>query len=374
MFMQNEKNPNIRVAFSPSLKELASNPYWEILASALQLEGFSFCFDSPTIFSFKWLLKNHSRVNILHIHFVQPFYMSGKPGKIRIIYVISLGLKLLLARLLGFRLIYTYHDSDPPLIIRPVWADKLGHLMVVRLSHRVIVHCEAAKSLIIQKYGRQNQINVIDHPNYIGWYPNTIGRNEARKKLGISDTKKIFTFLGSIRPNKGVELLISAFRKTISEDYVLIIAGKVSNSSQSYFQDLLNLSKGDNRIIFHPTFVPDNEIQIFLNATDIVVLPFSKILTSGSTILAMSFGRPVISPRIGCLPELIDSKNGWLFEPENSDSLAEILEFAINCDIEQYGQNAFNKIIQYSSEHFSRQTIKAYVDSFGEMDQLGKLV
>ncbi|MEZ4597387.1 MAG: glycosyltransferase [Chloroflexota bacterium] len=51
-----------------------------------------------------------------------------------------------------------------------------------------------------------------------------------------------------------------------------------------------------------PGNVPDDRMQVFLRAADVMVLPYRDVLTSGSAILAMTFGLPVVAPRIGCLP------------------------------------------------------------------------
>ena len=43
---------------------------------------------------------------------------------------------------------------------------------------------------------------------------------------------------------------------------------------------------------------------MFFSAADLVVLPFSDIMHSGSAILALSFNKPVLVPARGALPEL----------------------------------------------------------------------
>ena len=98
------------------------------------------------------------------------------------------------------------------------------------------------------------------------------------------------------------------------------------------------------------------------NASDIVVLPFSKILTSGTANLAMSFSRPVIVPRVGCLPELIEPGMGWLFEQDNPVSLAEVMDKSAQSEVEKVGNKAFRKLSKCTPERFAEQTIHAYYD------------
>jgi beta-1,4-mannosyltransferase len=114
------------VAFFPSLRELSGNPYWAILASALEKAGVIF-HNAPDLFTWIWLVKNRNLVQVLHIHFIRPFYTSGKPGHVRFLYVLRLGFDLLLARVLGYRIIFTLHDLEQRIQVQPAWVDNLAH-------------------------------------------------------------------------------------------------------------------------------------------------------------------------------------------------------------------------------------------------------
>ena len=67
--------------------------------------------------------------------------------------------------------------------------------------------------------------------------------------------------------------------------------------------------------------VPDDRMQVYLRAADAVVLPYRDVLTSGSAILAMTFGQPVIAPAIGCLPESLGSEGTILYDADAPDGL-----------------------------------------------------
>ncbi len=60
--------------------------------------------------------------------------------------------------------------------------------------------------------------------------------------------------------------------------------------------------------------IPDDQMQVYLRAADAVVLPYRDVLSSGSAILAMTFGQPVIAPAIGCLPESLGSEGTILYD------------------------------------------------------------
>ena len=52
---------------------------------------------------------------------------------------------------------------------------------------------------------------------------------------------------------------------------------------------------------FDEGYVPHDDVPLYFAAADVVVLPFRKVTTSGSALLALSLGRPVVAPRLGAL-------------------------------------------------------------------------
>ncbi len=338
---------------------MKGNPYWAILESILQKNGFEVYENPPRLITLKWLVNHRNKVNILHIHFIHQFYASSKPGRVRLIYVLLFGMNLIAARLLGYKTIFTLHDLEPTYPAKPAWVDFLGHYFAVNLTCKVIVHCSEAKRLMTKKYGRKRQVQIVNHPNFINYYPNSVSKLAAREKLRLPDDATVFTFFGGIRPNKGIENLISAFQSINDDNFRLVIAGK-PNKPMEYAQTLVDLAKTDKRISFFYEQIPDDKVQIFMNSADIVVLPFSKILTSGSAILAMSFKRPVIVPSMGCLSELIKIDAGWKYVPGDTESLAEAITIAASSDFVQCGINAYKHIIKDSPDLFAAQTIEAF--------------
>ena len=76
-------------------------------------------------------------------------------------------------------------------------------------------------------------------------------------------------------------------------------------------------------------FVPDEELQVYLRAADVVACPFLEIFTSGSVLLAMSFERAVIAPRRGCVTETLDEAGGILYDADDPQGLEGALRVAM---------------------------------------------
>jgi glycosyltransferase involved in cell wall biosynthesis len=60
------------------------------------------------------------------------------------------------------------------------------------------------------------------------------------------------------------------------------------------------------RVVVRFEYIPDEEVTHLLSASDVVVLPYRQITTSGSVMLALSHGRPLIVPRLPGLADLPD--------------------------------------------------------------------
>jgi glycosyltransferase involved in cell wall biosynthesis len=184
---------------------------------------------------------------------------------------------------------------------------------------------------------------VIPHGNYIDAYPNDISRSDARKKLGVPESHFVYLFVGNARPYKGIEHLVQAFRDVGDDDTALILAAR-RGLLPEYADRIEEMVSGDPniRMCTSPFFASD-EFQLYLNAADVVVLPFTDVLTSGTAILALSFGKPVVMPRMGCLPELVNDTMGLLYDPKDRDALQRALIEVRKQDLRQASLNAFDR-------------------------------
>ncbi|MCU0489694.1 MAG: hypothetical protein MUE67_12185, partial [Anaerolineales bacterium] len=84
------------------------------------------------------------------------------------------------------------------------------------------------------------------------------------------------------------------------------------------------------------------------------------ILTSGSAMLAISEGKPVIAPACGCLPELLGEDCAVLYPPEDPTGLVEALKRCAQLDLRQMGINARRRAEAISLEATITPTLEAY--------------
>jgi len=103
-----------------------------------------------------------------------------------------------------------------------------------------------------------------------------------------------------------------------------------------------------------------------LSAFDIYVCSSVKEGFPYSILEAMSAELPIVSTRVGGIPEMIENKkNGLLVESQNADDLAEKIKILINnkTDQEKYSANAKTKVAEeFSLEKMIAETKKLYLN------------
>lgn len=175
----------------------------------------------------------------------------------------------------------------------------------------------------------REKVRISQHGNYVGHYPDFVTRDEARDYLDIKETDDVILFLGQVRPYKGVEQLIEVFRNILAKrpNALLVIAGQTNFDP---FEDLSPKLKARERarIRVINRFIDDAEMQLFFRAADMTVYPYNKILTSGSLLLALTYGMPVVIPEVGMTREVLEGTDAGVLYDSNKGPDA--LEEAIN--------------------------------------------
>lgn len=97
-----------------------------------------------------------------------------------------------------------------------------------------------------------------------------------------------------------------------------------------------------------------------MQASDVVVLPFVATLTSGTLILALSWGCPVIAPALGCLPETVSPAAGILDDPAVPGALASALLAIRGADLRAAASAALACARRFDWDRIAALTLEAY--------------
>ncbi len=340
------------------------NPYQELLYQPMRNDAsaditVSYClrysFVWPILVPLVLISRRLLGYRVLHIHW-QSLHIAARVPGARLLSYWNYRAVYRFAVLLGFTLVWTVHN------VLPHESQTIDDVdIAVRLSKMSaakIVHSTHSLEQMAAKGLDTSHTTVIPHGNYVGSYPESSSRDEARKTLGLAPNDVAMLFFGNIRPYKGVDDLLAAWPHVANTEVTggaakLIIAGNC-------LDDELRARLIAAPVTFVDGRVDDNEVAAFFMASDIVCAPFKAITTSGSVLLALSFGRPVVAPRLGALRDLPDDV-GFFYSDEDPDGLVAALRAAISCPDPGRVQHAANSYAESISwDAVSRSTVAVY--------------
>lgn len=244
-------------------------------------------------------------------------------------------------RLLGKRITLTAHNVNAARRDgRDSWLNRLTLRIQYRMTDHIFVHTEKMKTELVEEFGvRAEDISVLIHPiNDV--FPDTdLTPAVAKWKLGIRNGEKTLLFFGRIRPYKGLEYLIAAFDRVAARDtgYRLIIAGEQKKGSEEYAQLIERLIRegvATGTILPKFDFIPDEDVELYFKAADVLVLPYKEIFQSGVLFLAYGFGLPVLATDVGSFRETIrEGETGMVCRSCDPADLAEGIEAYFASDL-----------------------------------------
>jgi glycosyltransferase involved in cell wall biosynthesis len=338
-----------------------SNSYQRKLKEGLRERGYDVRLSHGSHpFPLLGALRRHGRPELFHVHWLHRHFVTDSS-----VLTLLLGLRLLfelvVLRLLDIDVVWTVHNLCDHEYRSPRTERGVRH-GAARLCDRIVVHCEAAREEVCRAYRLpdhvESRIDVVPHGHYVGSYRDDVTRSEARDRLNYEESETVFLYFGLIRPYKNVPDLVRTFSTIDDEDARLLIVG--NPWSDALEREISDLCAHDDRVDEVLEFVPDDDIQLYMNAADVTVFPFSEVLTSGTTMLGMSFARPVVAPRKGCVGELVDEAGGFSYDPENPNGLRESLEAALSTDLDGMGRYNREKVDRYDWGLVARKTDRTY--------------
>jgi glycosyltransferase involved in cell wall biosynthesis len=288
----------------------SGHAYQDCFYAALRAHGVEVL---PGYFAGRWLLANVHRGDVLHLHWLSFCYASESRWRSiqRLCKYIAI---LLLMRSKGARIAWTAHNLCPHQPTSPAGIDWIAHRVTIALATRIFAHGPSAMKIISsQLHVRPTKLRCIPHGHWVNYFCSRSDRASAREHLGISPDARMLLFFGGAEPYKNLPLLLRAFAQAQQPGEQLWIVGRFKDAD--YHDEICALAAATPMVHIVDRYVKDEEIHYFMHAANIAVLPFREILTSGATMLALSYGVPVIAPRMGFLTDVIDAHSGLLYSP-----------------------------------------------------------
>jgi glycosyltransferase involved in cell wall biosynthesis len=231
----------------------------------------------------------------------------------------------LVARLrrLGARVVVTAHNAIPH---EARAFDRLGQWAIYRAAHHVIVHNDATRRALGERFGvPARRLTVIPHGDYAAFAASAPARGDARARLGIADDAPLVLFFGAIRPYKGLDVLLDAFalvRRAMPRAR-LVVAGEAHVGDLGAYRAQAERLGIAPAVAFTDRYLPAEEVAASVRAADVAAFPYRRVWESGSLRVAIALRCPVVATRAGGIAEIIrDGDTGRLVAPGDAGALA----------------------------------------------------
>lgn len=299
----------------------SKNPYTRLWRESLGRQGVAFSVASrPQDFLMRAL--SPASLDLVHLHWVHPVSRNLLLGVLKFLMFQS---ALLIFWLRGVKIFWTVHNLLPH-EKQHLWLDRLNNWLVARFVAGVFVHGKSAIPPVSRALSLpEPRIHCAMHGNYAGVMPSPeVTEAEPEPLPGCH-----FLYFGLVRPYKGVLDLMGQYA-TLPLAGRLTVAGDPQGAGMRRAVEAA--AARDARIDLHLGYLEDGELARLIHAADVVVLPFHEVFTSGSLVMALTMGKPVILPRVGLLPEYVDEDCAFFYAPGERDGLAAELRRAASCN------------------------------------------
>lgn len=278
----------MRILAAPKRDVHTGNPYVTLLYERIESLG-------ATVAPFSTARLLFGRYDLAHFHWPQGRF-QGRSAWSAFVRAAKLLLGLTVHRLLGGKVAWTVHNILPH--DRRSWrAGFLYEAVFCRLVTHLVFLSSSSVAPALEAFPRLRKAKkaIIPHGHYRDVCPPLPRQRRVPGAFTVG-------FFGSIKPYKNVGKLLEVFRQLDAPDARLAIHGKPDSAELA---ERLQLAAGDDRrIALDLRHIEDQEVAPIHARIDLVVLPFSDILNSGSAIMALSQNCRVLVPARGSMVEL----------------------------------------------------------------------
>jgi len=327
------------------------NPYLNLLYS--ERNKGTLRFEKWPGIRFRWFLRRKVRDDVLHLHW--PSYYYSGPRRLRFVWRIMVhSLFLLLVRLRGTKVIWTMHNLYPH-DMKYQRLEWVGRVATLAFTNAVIAHDEKMLEAVRREFVFRRPGFVLPLMSYVGEYPDEVTKDAARKRLQISDDAFVYLAFGWVRPYKGIELILEAFRRVRRPGDRLIIAG--DPIPKSYGKQLDQMIGTDSQVIRMFQFIPHSDVQVLFKASNVAVLASAERFNSAAAMLALSFGRPILAPS-KCVPPSIETGvAAFIYDPDSPGELERAMREAPSKFVEDRADDIRRTIADRSPEAIAERFI-----------------
>jgi len=266
---------------------------------------------------------------------------------------------ILVAKEMGLKILYTFHDVESFEKFLP-GEDLLKTFY--NLADGATIGNEIEEKKLLEKFAfPKDKLAMAKHGIYTIFDFKKYDRNSARQHLGIGLNKKVILCFGILRPYKGFDDVLKAMPEILKkhpEAFLYINAGVRVFGGPKDLQNLAQKLKLGPNAKMSFDFVPSDEIEAIFKAADIVVLPYRQVSQSGILNLALYFQKPVIISDLFMEAKVINNQSGLVVPPGKPDQIAQAAIKLL--DDENLYQKFSQNMAIYQNDSTWQQTAATY--------------
>jgi len=268
------------------------------------------------------------------------------------------------------RTVVTFHDLRIPYLFpKAGWLRNMAISFMAKQSAGIITTNTADFEKL--KNEVQTPLTTIPIGSNINTYrPNHIEIKEVRENLGLKDSDILLGYFGFVNESKGADILIEALAHLPENFHLVFIGGQTGDSDASNKEFVSKIHEMIKERNFggrtHWTgFVADNRVATFLEAADLIVMPYRDgvSLRRGTLMAALAQGCALVTTTPSTpLPKLVHGQNIWLIDQMDGEKFSEAILLLIKDDDlrSKLGNSAKKLAKNFSWEEIARRTLEFY--------------
>ena len=228
-----------------------------------------------------------------------------------------------------------------------------------QLADRIFVHTQRMQQELVTTFGvPRKKVKVIPFGINNTLPSTSLTSLEAKQRFGIGPRHKTMLFFGNIAPYKGLEHLVTALGSLVKQDsdYRLVVAGRTKGSDGywSMVREAILRDGLEGKIIQRIEYIPDDQVEQYFKAADVLVLPYTHIFQSGVLFLGYSFGLPVIASDVGSVSEdIIEGRTGFVCKTRDPVSIARAVTKYFESNLFQNLEKLRSDIREFANDRYS---------------------
>jgi glycosyltransferase involved in cell wall biosynthesis len=226
----------------------------------------------------------------------------------------------------GWRVAIIYDGSSPSVDAQDSKIRSFARRIMARLTDVFVANTQAGQVYFTETLGIPEN-RIFTRPYLVPDSQALLAGSQETVSNDLQLKRPVFLFVGRIVPRKGLPSLLEACAILQSRgyhNYSLLVIG--SGWQRDELIDFAK-SKGLEEQVTWIEWVEYSKLGAYFSESDVFVFPTLEDVLGMVAPEAMVFGKPVLCSKwAGAVEMVADGENGYIFDPNNSEELAEVMQ------------------------------------------------